>query len=168
MAAHADELAPAQVALDRAAVCGLGGVVLAEVVVGDREVERHRDAELAEHVVGRVAADLERGGFPDEGITGSEIRVLGYRGMKEFELGFDGFVPATPHAVIEMLHRSGVEIEGREAVVVGRSPVIGMPVAFMLVKENATVTVCHSRTKNLPEITRQADILIVAAGRPRT
>ena len=64
-------------------------------------------------------------------------------------LGYDGFLPATAHAAVEILRRSGIEIEGREAVVVGRSAVVGMPAAFLLVKEDATVTVCHSRTRDL-------------------
>lgn len=81
-------------------------------------------------------------------------------------LGFEGFVPATAHAALEMLERSGVAIPGAEAVVIGRSPVVGMPVAFMLVKSGATVTVCHSRTRDLAAHTRRADIVVVAAGRP--
>ncbi len=64
-------------------------------------------------------------------------------------LGYDGFLPATAHAAVEILRRSGIEIAGRDAVVVGRSPVVGMPAAFLLVKEDATVTVCHSRTRDL-------------------
>ncbi len=81
-------------------------------------------------------------------------------------LGYEGFVPATAHAALEMLERSGVTIPGAEAVVVGRSPVVGMPVAFMLVKGGATVTVCHSKTRDLAVHTRRADIVVVAAGRP--
>lgn len=81
-------------------------------------------------------------------------------------LGWDGFVPATSHAAMEMLHRSGVEIRGAEAVVVGRSPVVGMPAAFMLTREDATVTVCHSKTRDLASHLRRADIVVVAAGRP--
>ena len=81
-------------------------------------------------------------------------------------LGFDGFVPATAHAVIEILKASGIAIAGREAVVIGRSPVVGLPVAFLFVKEDATVTVCHSRTADLPGHTAKADILVVAAGQP--
>ncbi|HKB28580.1 MAG TPA: bifunctional 5,10-methylenetetrahydrofolate dehydrogenase/5,10-methenyltetrahydrofolate cyclohydrolase [Candidatus Limnocylindrales bacterium] len=81
-------------------------------------------------------------------------------------LGYEGFVPATAHAAMEMLSRSGVQIEGADAVVIGRSPVVGMPVAFMLTKANATVTVCHSKTRNLAAKTRNADIVVVAAGRP--
>jgi methylenetetrahydrofolate dehydrogenase (NADP+)/methenyltetrahydrofolate cyclohydrolase len=81
-------------------------------------------------------------------------------------LGYEGFVPATAHAALEMLERSGVTIPGAEAVVIGRSPVVGMPVAFMLVKSSATVTVCHSRTRDLAAHTRRADIVVVAAGHP--
>ena len=81
-------------------------------------------------------------------------------------LGFEGFVPATAHAALEMLQRSGAPIEGAEAVVVGRSPVVGMPVAFMLAKSGATTTVCHSKTRDLAAHTRRADIVVVAAGHP--
>ena len=82
-------------------------------------------------------------------------------------LGYDGFLPATAHAAVEILRRSGIEIEGKRAVVVGRSAVVGMPAAFLLVRENATVTVCHSRTRDLARHTKDAEILVVAAGRPR-
>ena len=81
-------------------------------------------------------------------------------------LGYEGFVPATADAALEMLNRSGATIAGAEAVVIGRSPVVGMPVAAMLVKAGATVTVCHSRTRDLAAHTRRADIVVVAAGRP--
>jgi len=81
-------------------------------------------------------------------------------------LGYDGFLPATAHAAVEILRRSGVEIEGRRAVVVGRSAVVGMPAAFLLVRENATVTVCHSRTRDLRHHVKDAEILVVAAGHP--
>jgi methylenetetrahydrofolate dehydrogenase (NADP+) / methenyltetrahydrofolate cyclohydrolase len=81
-------------------------------------------------------------------------------------LGYDGFLPATAHAAVEILRRSGIEIEGRDAVVIGRSAVVGMPAAFLLVKEDATVTVCHSRTRDLAGHVARADIVVVAAGRP--
>ena len=81
-------------------------------------------------------------------------------------LGYDGFLPATAHAAVEILRRSAIEIEGREAVVIGRSAVVGMPAAFLLVKEDATVTVCHSRTRDLPGHVARADIVVVAAGHP--
>jgi methylenetetrahydrofolate dehydrogenase (NADP+)/methenyltetrahydrofolate cyclohydrolase len=81
-------------------------------------------------------------------------------------LGYDGFLPATAHAAVEILRRSGIEIAGQDAVVVGRSAVVGMPAAFLLVKEDATVTVCHSRTRALAAHVAEADIVVVAAGRP--
>lgn len=81
-------------------------------------------------------------------------------------LGYDGFLPATAHAAVEILRRSGIEIAGQDAVVVGRSAVVGMPAAFLLVKEDATVTVCHTRTRDLAAKVRQADIVVVAAGHP--
>ena len=81
-------------------------------------------------------------------------------------LGYEGFVPATAHAALEILERSGAAIPGAEAVVIGRSPVVGMPVAFMLVKGGATVTVCHTKTRDLAAHTRRADIVVAAAGRP--
>ena len=81
-------------------------------------------------------------------------------------LGYDGFLPATAHAAVEILRRSAIEIEGRDAVVIGRSAVVGMPAAFLLVKEDATVTVCHRRTRDLAGHVRRADIVVVAAGHP--
>jgi methylenetetrahydrofolate dehydrogenase (NADP+)/methenyltetrahydrofolate cyclohydrolase len=81
-------------------------------------------------------------------------------------LGYDGFLPATAHASVEILRRSAIEIEGRDAVVIGRSAVVGMPAAFLLVKEDATVTVCHRRTRDLAGHVRRADIVVVAAGHP--
>ena len=80
-------------------------------------------------------------------------------------IGLPSLLPCTPHGVIQMLQRSGVEISGKEAVVVGRSNLVGKPLAQLLLGENATVTVCHSRTENLPEVTRRAEILVAAAGR---
>jgi methylenetetrahydrofolate dehydrogenase (NADP+)/methenyltetrahydrofolate cyclohydrolase len=81
-------------------------------------------------------------------------------------LGYDGFLPATAHAAVEILRRSGVEIEGKRAVVVGRSAVVGMPAAFLLVRENATVTVTHSRTRDLARHVKDAEIVVVAVGHP--
>jgi methylenetetrahydrofolate dehydrogenase (NADP+)/methenyltetrahydrofolate cyclohydrolase len=81
-------------------------------------------------------------------------------------LGYDGFLPATAHAAVEILRRSGIEIAGRDAVVIGRSAVVGMPAAFLLVKEDATVTVCHRRTRDLAGHVRRAEIVVVAAGKP--
>jgi 5,10-methylene-tetrahydrofolate dehydrogenase/methenyl tetrahydrofolate cyclohydrolase len=74
------------------------------------------------------------------------------------------FVPCTPKGCIELLDRTGVEIEGKRAVVLGRSNIVGLPVAMLLLHRNATVTICHSRTKDLPSVVREADILIAAVG----
>jgi methylenetetrahydrofolate dehydrogenase (NADP+) / methenyltetrahydrofolate cyclohydrolase len=80
-------------------------------------------------------------------------------------VGLPSLLPCTPHGVIQLLKRSGIELSGREAVVVGRSNLVGKPLAQLLLRENATVTLCHSRTRDLPEVTRRADILVVAAGK---
>ena len=82
-------------------------------------------------------------------------------------LGYEGYLPATAHASVELLKRSGIELLGKHAVVVGRSNVIGKPVAQLLLREHATVTTCHSRTQDLAEVVREADIVVVAIGRPR-
>ncbi len=81
-------------------------------------------------------------------------------------IGRDGFVSCTPAGIVELLHRSGIPIEGRECVIVGRSNIVGKPMAALMLRENATVTICHSKTKNLKEVTKRADILIVAVGKP--
>jgi methylenetetrahydrofolate dehydrogenase (NADP+)/methenyltetrahydrofolate cyclohydrolase len=80
--------------------------------------------------------------------------------------GLPGLRPCTPSGVIELLHRHGVALEGAEAVVVGRSDLVGKPVGALLLAENATVTTCHSRTRQLDEVCRRADVLIAAVGRP--
>lgn len=76
-------------------------------------------------------------------------------------------VPCTPKGIIRMLDEAGVEIKGKRAVVIGRSQIVGLPVAKLLLDRNATVTICHSRTVDLPSVTRSAEILVVAIGRPR-
>ena len=82
-------------------------------------------------------------------------------------IGQPGFVSCTPAGIIELLKRSGVEIAGKECVVIGRSNIVGKPMALLLLRENGTVTVAHSKTKDLREVTKRADILIVAVGKPR-
>ena len=81
-------------------------------------------------------------------------------------LGYEGYLPATAHAAVELLKRSGIELNGRHAAVVGRSNVIGKPAAQLLLREHATVTICHSRTPDLTAVLREADIVVVAVGRP--
>lgn len=82
-------------------------------------------------------------------------------------IGQPGFVSCTPAGIIQLLKRSGIEIAGKECVVVGRSNIVGKPMALLLLRENGTVTVAHSRTRNLKEVTKRADILVVAVGKPR-
>lgn len=97
---------------------------------------------------------------PAKDVDGFHPENVGY-----LSLGYATLVPCTPAGVIEILKRSGVEIAGKHAVVVGRSIIVGKPLAMLLLQENATVTICHSRTADLPAITKQADILIAAIGR---
>ncbi|MDE6882020.1 MAG: bifunctional methylenetetrahydrofolate dehydrogenase/methenyltetrahydrofolate cyclohydrolase FolD [Lachnospiraceae bacterium] len=82
-------------------------------------------------------------------------------------IGQPGFVSCTPAGIIQLLKRSGIKIAGKECVVVGRSNIVGKPMSLLLLRENATVTIAHSRTENLREVTRRADILVVAVGKPR-
>ncbi len=80
-------------------------------------------------------------------------------------VGLPSLLPCTPHGIVQLLKRSGIEIAGKEAVVIGRSNLVGKPLAQLLLRENATITLCHSRTRDLPEVAKRADILVVAAGR---
>jgi methylenetetrahydrofolate dehydrogenase (NADP+)/methenyltetrahydrofolate cyclohydrolase len=97
---------------------------------------------------------------------GKDIDGLHPRNAGLLALGYDGFLPTTAHAAVEILKRSGIPLAGKRAVVVGRSNVVGKPAAMLLLRENATVTVCHSRTADLARHTRDAEILVVAAGMP--
>jgi methylenetetrahydrofolate dehydrogenase (NADP+) / methenyltetrahydrofolate cyclohydrolase len=80
-------------------------------------------------------------------------------------VGLPSLLPCTPHGIIKLLRRNGIELASAEAVVVGRSNLLGKPLAQLLLREDATVTVCHSRTRDLPAVTRRADVVVVAAGR---
>lgn len=82
-------------------------------------------------------------------------------------IGQKGFVSCTPAGIIELLKRSGIEMEGKECVIVGRSNIVGKPMALLMLRENATVTICHSHTKNLKEVCKRADILIASIGKPK-
>jgi len=82
-------------------------------------------------------------------------------------IGDQQFLPCTPAGVMELIHRSEIAVEGKHCVVIGRSNIVGKPMAMLLLQENGTVTICHSRTKNLAEICRQADILVAAVGRAK-
>jgi 5,10-methylene-tetrahydrofolate dehydrogenase/methenyl tetrahydrofolate cyclohydrolase len=108
-----------------------------------------------EQVLRKVSLEKDVDGFHP-----LNIGLLAMKGREPF------FTPATPTGCMVLLQESGVAIEGANAVVIGRSNIVGMPVALMLMKANATVTVCHSRTRGLPDLVRQADIVIAAIGRP--
>ena len=99
---------------------------------------------------------------PDKDVDGFHPTSVG-----NLCIGRRGYVSCTPAGIIQLLKRSGVEIAGKECVVIGRSNIVGKPMALLMLRENATVTVCHSRTKDLKEITKRADILIVAIGKPK-
>jgi methylenetetrahydrofolate dehydrogenase (NADP+) / methenyltetrahydrofolate cyclohydrolase len=106
----------------------------------------------------RVVAALDPGKDVD-GLTPANAGLLAH--------GMPGLVPCTPAGVMELLRHEGVELEGAEAVVVGRSKLVGVPVARLLLAANATVTVCHSRTADLDAVCRRADVLVAAVGVPR-
>ncbi|BCN31431.1 bifunctional methylenetetrahydrofolate dehydrogenase/methenyltetrahydrofolate cyclohydrolase FolD [Anaeromicropila herbilytica] len=99
---------------------------------------------------------------PDKDVDGFHTQNVG-----ALAIGEEGFVSCTPSGVIELLKRSNIQIEGKECVVVGRSNIVGKPMALLLLAENGTVTVCHSKTTNLKEVTKRADILVVAIGKPK-
>ena len=99
---------------------------------------------------------------PDKDVDGFHPVSVG-----RLSIGEKGFLPCTPAGVIELLKRSNVQIAGKHCVVIGRSNIVGKPMALLMLRENATVTICHSKTENLKEICKSADILIAAVGRPK-
>ena len=100
--------------------------------------------------------------IPEKDVDGFHIENAG-----KLFTGQAGVVACTPKGILHMLKASGVELKGKEAVVIGRSNIVGKPIAMLLLQENCTVTICHSRTQDLPAHTRRADILVAAVGRPR-
>lgn len=99
---------------------------------------------------------------PEKDVDGFHPRNVG-----ALVIGEKGFVSCTPAGIIQLLKRSNIEIAGKHCVVIGRSNIVGKPMALLMLRENATVTICHSRTQNLKEICKEADILIVAIGKPK-
>ena len=95
-----------------------------------------------------------------------DIDCLTTESVGKLYLGEKGFIPCTPNSVINLLKSLDIKLEGKNAVVLGRSNIVGKPVVQLLLNENATVTICHSRTKNLKEVCKGADILVVAIGKP--
>ena len=96
-----------------------------------------------------------------------DIDCLTYESVGKLYLGEEGFKPCTPNSILTLLKSKNIELEGKEVVVLGRSNIVGKPVVQLLLNENATVTICHSRTKNLKEVCKKADILVVAIGKPK-
>lgn len=107
-----------------------------------------------DRVINRISPDKDVDGFHPQSVGALCI-------------GQPGFVSCTPAGIIELLKRNHIEIEGKECVIIGRSNIVGKPMALLMLRENATVTVAHSRTGNLKEICKRADILIVAIGKPK-
>ncbi len=99
---------------------------------------------------------------PQKDVDGFHVQNVG-----ALCVGISGYLPCTPAGVMQLLKRTGIEIAGKNCVILGRSNIVGKPMALLMLRENATVVVCHSQTYNLREITKQADILIVAVGRPK-
>lgn len=99
---------------------------------------------------------------PDKDVDGFHPESVG-----RLSIGEKGFVSCTPAGVIQLLKRSGIRIDGKECVVVGRSNIVGKPMSMLLLRENGTVTTCHSHTADLRGVTKRADVLVVALGRPK-
>jgi len=117
-----------------------------------------------------VQLPLPRGTDPSEIFLaldpGKDVDGLHPENAGRLLAGLPGFVPCTPAGIVEILRRSAVPLAGREAVVIGRSEIVGKPAAILLLRENATVTVCHSKTHDLAAVARRADVLVAAIGRP--
>ena len=171
---------------DPASISYVTGKAKASEVVGIRNTTMRRPADISENEL----LDLIRQLNADDTVDGILVQLplpahIGEAKVIETisrDKDVDGFhplnvaalwqkqpciLPCTPKGIIKMLKAAGVEIEGKRAVVIGRSNIVGLPVAKLLLDRNATVTIAHSRTRNLPELTRQAEILVVAIGRPK-
>lgn len=113
---------------------------------------------LPSHIRQQVVTEVLR---PEKDVDG-----LGPRNAGNLLLGFPSFIPSTADAVLTVLQDAGISVAGRNAVVVGRSNIGGKPIALVLVRQDATVTICHSHTRDLADLTRSADVLVVSIGRP--
>jgi len=171
---------------DPGSVSYVTGKAKASAYVGIRNTTIRKEASVSEAELLDLIAELNA----DEGVDGILVQLPLPKHIDEARIiaaidkdkDVDGFhplnaaalwqkqpctLPCTPKGIIKLLKAAGVEIAGREAVVVGRSNIVGLPVAKLLLDANATVTVTHSRTRNLAEVTRRAEILVVAIGRPK-
>ncbi len=155
-----------------------------EVGIRSVRVELPRTAATAEVVAGvqRLAADpavhgilvqhpvpapVDRRAVFEAIPLGKDVDGVTSGTLGRIILGLPGFVPCTPEGIMRLLRAHGVELRGLEAVVLGRSPILGRPMASLLINAHATVTLCHSHTRDLPAVVRRADVLIAAVGRPR-
>lgn len=137
------------------------------------ELEAQIDALNADSTIHGILVQLPLPKALDE--TAALAHILPEKDVDGFHLlnagklftGQPGVVACTPKGAMEMLHRTGMDLAGKEAVVVGRSNIVGKPMAMLLLQENATVTLCHSRTNDLAAHTRRADVLVAAVGKPR-
>jgi 5,10-methylene-tetrahydrofolate dehydrogenase/methenyl tetrahydrofolate cyclohydrolase len=165
------------VRMKRRACEQVGIVSAAHMVSGDssqQEVERIVQSLNDDPAIHGILVQLPLPGHLNEErvlrLVSLEKDVDGFHPINIGRLAMKGhqpsFTPATPAGCMTLLREAGVKIEGTNAVVIGRSNIVGLPVALMLIKANATVTVCHSRTRSLPDLVRQADIVIAAIGRP--
>lgn len=171
---------------DPASVSYVTGKAKDSEEVGFKNTTIRRPADVSEEEILGLIAELNE----DKGVDGILVQLPLPKHISEEkviaaiskEKDVDGFhplnvaalwqkqeciLPCTPKGVIKLLDKAGVEIAGKKAVVIGRSNIVGLPVSKLLLDRNATVTMCHSRTKNLAEVTREADILVVAIGRPK-
>lgn len=171
---------------DAGSVSYVTGKAKASAEVGIRNTTLRRPATISEEELLALIAELNA----DDGVDGILVQLPLPKHIDtdkviaavDVSKDVDGFhplnvaalwqkqpctLPCTPKGIIKMLKAAGVEIAGKRAVVIGRSNIVGLPVAKLLLDENATVTVAHSRTRNLAEVTSQAEILVVAIGRPR-
>jgi 5,10-methylene-tetrahydrofolate dehydrogenase/methenyl tetrahydrofolate cyclohydrolase len=160
-----------QRACEEAGIRSIGHTLPAETPQ-DELVELVTSLNADPHVNGILVQLPLPGHIDEEAVLNSislEKDVDGFHPVNIGRLAMKGrdplFIPCTPYGVIVLLREAGVKVSGAEAVVVGRSNIVGLPVAMLLQKENATVTICHSRTKDLAEHTRRADIVIAAIGR---
>ena len=171
---------------DAGSVSYVTGKAKASAEVGIRNTTVRKPADIAEEellgIIAEVNADAEVDGILVQLPLPKHISEERVIAAIDKTKDVDGFhplnvaalwqkqpctLPCTPKGIIKMLKAAGVEIAGREAVVIGRSNIVGLPVAKLLLDENATVTIAHSRTRNLAEVTRRAEILVVAIGRPK-
>jgi methylenetetrahydrofolate dehydrogenase (NADP+)/methenyltetrahydrofolate cyclohydrolase len=183
---HAPGLATVLVGDDPASAVYIGGKIRACAEVGIESLHHARPADTSHHELAVLIADLNADpavsgillqlpvpvpldGSALTGLVDPDKDVDGLTPVSAGRLaqGRPGLRPCTPSGVIELLDRYEVSLEGAEAVVVGRSDLVGKPIAALLLARNATVTTCHSRTRNLAETCRRADVLIAAAGVPR-